>query len=193
MTEDPDEEPFGPRPEDYFRRSLGMGRIRWCFGRSHDSLRSTRPGRRSTSNSVDEVPNSSWWTNRIGVRPMPLDEFTKAACGDWAPLNPEEKWIVTDAKPNGGESGLHTSKTSAARVPAEVRWIAPRGRGQRRQTSSAPSCITQSGITRHATAWCISTPQFLKSRREPRPRAPTGDEKLRRGRRSSVLPRCLRR
>ena len=31
-------------------------------------------------NSMDEVPDSSWFENRIGKRPVSLEEFTRGAC-----------------------------------------------------------------------------------------------------------------
>ncbi len=42
----------------------------------------TRPGdprmvRAQNINTIDEVPDSSWFTNRIGVRPMSLEEITR--------------------------------------------------------------------------------------------------------------------
>ena len=45
-------------------------------------------------NSLDEVPDSSWFTNRLGVRPVSLDELRLNAC-------PRDKLLYPDATPDG--------------------------------------------------------------------------------------------
>ena len=51
-------------------------------------------------NTLDEVPDSSWFTNRIGVRDMPLEEIRRGP-NKFATLDAGE-WIVVRGKSPGG-------------------------------------------------------------------------------------------
>ena len=58
-------------------------------------------------NSLDEVPNSTWFTNRIGIHPMSPEEVARGACGDTPPLDPTRgPWIIASGKPDGTHPGL---------------------------------------------------------------------------------------
>jgi hypothetical protein len=58
-------------------------------------------------NSMDEVPNSSWFTNRIGFHPMTAAEVARGACGDAPSLDPSRgPWLVTGAKTDGIHPGF---------------------------------------------------------------------------------------
>ncbi len=54
-------------------------------------------------NTLDEVPDSSWFTNRIGVRPMPLAEIVKGA-NAFDPQDAFEwrRWTIVSGKGYGG-------------------------------------------------------------------------------------------
>jgi len=60
-------------------------------------------------NSVDEVPDSSWFTNRIGVRPFTVDELKQGSCPDIM-LDPDSDadgtWVIDQGKPNGANPGF---------------------------------------------------------------------------------------
>ena len=63
------------------------------------------PGERSAVravnvNTLDEVPDSSWFTNRIGVREMPIAEVVRGS-NTFARLDVDE-WTVVRGKPSGG-------------------------------------------------------------------------------------------
>ena len=70
------------------------------------------PIRALNVNTVDEVPNSSWFTNRIGVRPMAIREilrgantFDPAEAREWA------KWTVVSGKgPSGFQPGFRAER-----------------------------------------------------------------------------------
>jgi len=55
-------------------------------------------------NTIDEVPDSSWFTNRIGTRPMSVDELVKAHNVS-APPDPA-KWVVIREKSSGAHPGF---------------------------------------------------------------------------------------
>lgn len=59
-------------------------------------------------NSVDEVPDSSWFTNRIGKRPLSVEELVRGPCGDKTldPEAPDGSWVIDMGKPNGANPGF---------------------------------------------------------------------------------------
>lgn len=59
-------------------------------------------------NALDEVPDSSWFENRIGRRPMTPEEVATGPCGANV-LDPEGgdgSWLVDRGKPNGAHPGF---------------------------------------------------------------------------------------
>lgn len=57
-------------------------------------------------NAFDEVPDSSWYRNRLARRPLTPEEVALAACAEAPPLDPNETWTITSAKPNGANPGF---------------------------------------------------------------------------------------
>jgi hypothetical protein len=58
----------------------------------------------------DEVPDSAWFTNRIGRRKPPMDELLRGACKvddllDGADADPS-RWVIDQGKPNGASPGF---------------------------------------------------------------------------------------
>lgn len=72
-----------------------------------------RGGESIDVNSLDEVPDSSWFTNRLGVHSMPLDEFARGDCEPSQILNPEGdadgSWIIDHGKMGGSTDGFRVS------------------------------------------------------------------------------------
>lgn len=67
-------------------------------------------------NAVDEVPNSAWFTNRIGMFSMTPEEAARGACQDTPPLSPSQApWVVTAAKPNGANPGFFIKAANGQR------------------------------------------------------------------------------
>jgi hypothetical protein len=58
-------------------------------------------------NSLDEVANSTWFTNRVGWFPMSARDAARGACRDSPPLDPARAplWVVS-SKSNGGDIGF---------------------------------------------------------------------------------------
>ena len=73
-----------------------------------------RPQRALGTNALDEVPDSTWFTNRIGVRDMTIDELTT---GPIALDSPElhKPWTIKSAKPGAGDVGFVVSDTRGAK------------------------------------------------------------------------------
>jgi hypothetical protein len=62
-------------------------------------------GRRAQNlNTIDEVPDSGWFTNRIGARTLTIDELVRGPIVG-APPDPS-KWIVTREKTSGVHPGM---------------------------------------------------------------------------------------
>ncbi len=68
-------------------------------------------------NSMDEVPNSSWFQNRLGMFDLPPEVAAKGACGLEPPaLSPDRgPWMVTSAKPNGANPGFFITAPDGSR------------------------------------------------------------------------------
>lgn len=64
-------------------------------------------GRRAQNvNALDEVPNSSWFHNRIGQHPLSPAQVAEAACAGLPPLDPHGTWTIVKAKPDGANPGF---------------------------------------------------------------------------------------
>ena len=68
-------------------------------------LRLPGPGCAKNVNSVCEVPDSSWFTNRIGMYPMTSEEVARGPCTTSGPSQ-AGTWIVTRGKTQGATPGF---------------------------------------------------------------------------------------
>ena len=64
----------------------------------------TRDVRALNVNTIDEVPDSSWFTNRVGARPVSIDEIVRGPNVD-APPDPS-RWVIFREKSAGGKPGI---------------------------------------------------------------------------------------
>src|SRR6478609_8788485 len=71
------------------------------FGRPGDS---TPDVRAQSINTIDEVPDSSWFTNRIGTRPVTIDEAVRGPLVGDGPA--PGRWVVSRAKEAGAAPGF---------------------------------------------------------------------------------------
>src|SRR5262245_26193341 len=56
------------------------------------------------ANTIDEVPDSSWFTNRIGTTPVTADEISRGANAG-RPPNPD-RWVIVREKSSGVNPGF---------------------------------------------------------------------------------------
>ena len=59
-------------------------------------------------NSLDEVPDSSWFVNRIGKSPMTPEELARGSC-EGPPLDanaPDGSWLIDQGKADGANPGF---------------------------------------------------------------------------------------
>lgn len=95
------------RPAKYYSGLLADGADQMFFRPLAELWTFPRVGEATNVNAVDEVPDSAWFQNRIGLFSLTPDEVAKAACGDIPPLSPDTgPWLVTAAKPNGANPGF---------------------------------------------------------------------------------------
>jgi hypothetical protein len=80
------------------------------FGRPGDKQYGQRAG---NINTIDEVPDSSWFTNRIGSRPVTIEEAVKGPVVDTGPA--PGRWTVIAQKRAGAAPGF-TIRDSAGQV-----------------------------------------------------------------------------
>jgi hypothetical protein len=70
-------------------------------------------GESLNANSLDEVADSSWFTNRIGARPLGIPELTRGACSPALLLDPETSpdgsWVIDHGKTNGSSPGFRVN------------------------------------------------------------------------------------
>jgi hypothetical protein len=64
-------------------------------------------------NSIGEVPDSSWFTNRIGQRPMSIDEIVTGP--DSLPAPPRGPWTIIGGKTDGITPGLRLADAEGRR------------------------------------------------------------------------------
>ena len=106
LWEDPDRNHVPKRPPEYYSGQLAdaidqtgfrpLSRLFW-FPLSTEA---------HNVNAVDEVPNSSWFINRIGLFPMTPAQVALGACKG-PRLDPAKgPWLITGAKPDGANPGF---------------------------------------------------------------------------------------
>lgn len=78
-----------------------------------EALALTVGGEAENVNSLDEVPDSAWFTNRLGVHPPDPGELTLGACPPSLLLHPEDSadgtWLIDQGKMNGETPGFRVT------------------------------------------------------------------------------------
>jgi hypothetical protein len=114
MWRDDDMRPFAPRPADYDSPFAWDGADQMLFRPLARFFAVDPAGDSVNVNAFDEVPDSSFFENRIGLRPMSPEEFARGSCGP-ADVTPVPPWTVTGAKPNGQNPGFLIKDASGRR------------------------------------------------------------------------------
>lgn len=70
-----------------------------------NEIRHHRPGHSEGVNTLGEVPDSAWFTNRMGARPMSRHELLRGPGTDHPPAA-DARWVVVSAKNQGVTPGL---------------------------------------------------------------------------------------
>ena len=99
-------------------------------------IRATRGDIRAVNvNSIDEVPDSTWFTNRIGRRADDRRRKSRAVRTSSTSMSIDD-WPIVQEKSSGITAGLsrRRSDRAAAAVPGQVRPAVESGDGQRRRS-----------------------------------------------------------
>ncbi|MEM9189842.1 MAG: hypothetical protein AAGF12_11740 [Myxococcota bacterium] len=108
LWQDPDQQPFAPAPEEYYSPFFWDAANQMVFRPMSRVFAVDPAGEAENVNAFDEVANSSWFTNRIGLRDMSVEEVIHAACGgDGGAPNDGGPWTIISAKPNGANPGFN--------------------------------------------------------------------------------------
>jgi hypothetical protein len=104
--EDADRRNVKSMPDEYFSGLIADGSDKIFFRPLARLPYFPLSERAHNVNAMDEVPNSSWFQNRIGFYPITPEQAARAACGDDPPLDPKGPWTVVAAKPDGANPGF---------------------------------------------------------------------------------------
>lgn len=102
--EDDDRHVFAPAPESFYSPFLWDGADASFFRPLAEFWRFEAPREAVNVNALDEVPNSSWFTNRLTHGPLPPEVVARGACTPGS--RPVAPWTVSSGKPDGSNPGF---------------------------------------------------------------------------------------
>jgi len=104
---DPDQHPLEGQPKKYYSGIYADAIDKSGLYSASKCFTFPKKGEAENVNALDEVPNSSWFQNRIGQFDLSPEEVANAECGDIPSLDPERgPWRVIGAKPDGANPGF---------------------------------------------------------------------------------------
>jgi hypothetical protein len=111
LTHDDDQAPFAATPEEYYSPFAWDGANYMVFHPMARFFAVDPAGAATNVNALDEVPNSSWFENRLGSRPMTADEVTRGSCGEKLldPNAADGTWTIDKGKDNGANPGFRVN------------------------------------------------------------------------------------
>jgi len=102
---DDDQRPQKNAPEEYYSPLYWAGVRASIFDPMTDFLSADHSGEAVDVNAMDEVPDSSWFENRLGKTEMTPEQIARGPC-EGPPLDPSQPWAVTGAKLDGQTAGF---------------------------------------------------------------------------------------
>ncbi len=98
-------------------------------------------------NSLDEVPDSSWFVNRLGRRAMTREELAAGPCGEQviATDGEEGSWVIDQGKANGANPGFRV------RLPDGTRYMLKADVPDQPEKATAATAIA--ARLYHAAGW----------------------------------------
>ena len=105
LWRDPDEHSFTEKPDEYFS-PFGWDAADQTIFRPISRFFAVDPaGQAVNVNALDEVPDSSWFENRISRAPFSPAALATGPCEGPA-IDPKGPWLVVGAKPDGANPGF---------------------------------------------------------------------------------------
>lgn len=105
MWSDPDRQAFGPQPDERYAPRVWDAADNLLFRPAARVFAFETHGASTNVNALDEVPDSSWFTNRIGRHRMSPEEVALGACDATDPT-PAPPWTVVEGKVDGATAGF---------------------------------------------------------------------------------------
>lgn len=119
LWRDDDRHPFSAELEPYYS-AHDWDRLEKTFVRPLVELLAVRPsGEAVNVNALDEVPDSSWFENRLSRSPMSPEDLANGPCIPPV-LDGTEPWLVVGAKPDGATPGFVFKDPRGRRYLAKV-------------------------------------------------------------------------
>jgi len=111
LTRDADQVPFTKAPEEYYSPFAWDGANYMVFHPIARFFAVDPAGAARNVNALDEVPDSSWFQNRLGARAMTPEEVDRGPCGDKVldPNGPDGSWTIDKGKDNGANPGFRVN------------------------------------------------------------------------------------
>jgi hypothetical protein len=108
-------------------------------------------------NSIDEVPDSSWFTNRIGIRSMSIDDLKLGSCKENQLIDSGETkdgtWVIDQGKQDGSTAGFRVS------IPGKGKYMFKVDDKEAPERSTAAS-VVGAGVY-HAAGFFTSCEQIV--------------------------------
>lgn len=108
-------------------------------------------------NSLGEVPDSAWFTNRLGHRPFSVEELTRGACEPALLLDGETaadgSWVIDHGKDNGSSAGFRV------KIPGKGKYMFKADVNTQPERPSAASVI--GAAVYHAAGFYTSCEQVV--------------------------------
>src|SRR5689334_8291822 len=111
LSVDDDQHPFASEPEEYYSPFAWDGANYMVFHPIARFLAVDPAGPATNVNALDEVPNSSWFENRLGVRQLTAEEVRVGPCSSKVldPSMPDGSWTIDKGKDNGANPGFRVN------------------------------------------------------------------------------------
>ncbi|MCA9670411.1 MAG: hypothetical protein KC503_32670 [Myxococcales bacterium] len=106
LWEDSDRNAVSKRPGEYYTGLASDVADKTVFRPLSRLFLFDFPGDAKNVNAIDEVPNSSWFTNRIGLFNISPERAAQGACEKPQLTAAKGPWMVINAKPNGANPGF---------------------------------------------------------------------------------------
>src|SRR5258706_13709981 len=111
LTRDDDQTAFATAPEEYYSPFVWDGANYMVFHPISRFFAVDPAGAAANVNAFDEVPDSSWFENRLGARALSPDDVFLGSCAkkQLDPNAPDGSWIIDKGKDNGANPGFRVN------------------------------------------------------------------------------------
>jgi hypothetical protein len=108
LRRDPDQAPVLKEPEEYYSPFAWDGVNQTVFRPISRFFAVDPAGPAVNVNALDEVPDSSWFENRLGKKALSPADVARGACAEQEldPSAPDGTWLIDKGKDNGANPGF---------------------------------------------------------------------------------------